>query len=751
MSAYAGPPQVDFTPDQSAMESWLKFWFQHCTHGYLELCWGDPQDDGKPKNAMHFRLGEEAAMARQAAELNAIPGCNAYFGTATVSNDRDHRSGDRHFVQSPGIWNDADRAEDIEAAGKVEPILRPSAVIITGRHPHLRRQTYHRFSTPLRDADEVRSLNRRVFALYGGDASVTNPVRVMRLPGSIAWPYKQGRIPELTSWAPAADSTCLSYAFERVALVLPPEPTPAPSAPLDPAIEDQRVAALVEGISPQTWHDSVRNIVWDMVQAGLPDHFIHLIDPRITLDGFAEDETFRQVQEFIDGARRKSGIRTSADAAARLRRLEALEAFGAVPLPEGTDPAPPGAPFAQGTPVSAFRPALEFDDAFDLYGHPPRFLVHGFLQVNATAMITGLPGVGKSPLMQYLAACLSYGFDFNGMACEEAATYYWGAESVNQTVRNIARFAQALFAAEGEQHDIHEIKRLLRGRVRVQGQGGLMIDEQAAAIAADVDKLHADSGKPVMLVIDTLRSVAKGGVTSDEDMARVQQALLTIREGRDWLTVPVLHHAPKSDPEGTSGSNRLDGLAEIIISVVPAMKRKPGGTDEDDDGSGLVMAKRLMLTRQPDAEGFKHAWMRVITRRNKDWQPASPISALLSVRDDEARLAFGRDAEGAAALMDVPLAPVDPEPEDTTGFAAPARGQSTDPAGLAAAVRSVLSYVEGPVTPTDLTRMLADTPFLAGADAQVARKRMQRALEQLRTEGAAVSTGVARATRWRLA
>ncbi|MDA8253719.1 MAG: AAA family ATPase [Rhodospirillales bacterium] len=738
------------------MESWLRFWFQHCTHGHLELCWGDPQDDGKPKNAMHFRLGEEAAMAAQAAALNAIPGCNVYFGTATVSNDRDHRSGDKHFVQSPGIWGDADRAEDIEAAGKVESILRPSAVIITGRHPHLRRQTYHRFSSPLRDADEVRSLNRRVFALYGGDSSVTNPVRVMRLPGSIAWPYKSGRIPEMTSWTPAADSTCLSYAFERVALTLPPEPAPEPSAQQDSG-PDESIADLIAGLVPGNWHDTMIRIVAKKVKRGEADAEIHLIDERLTLFGHTLDDTWHDVQVAIDTFRRKTGLLTPHDAYALKRQEEAASAFGAVPLPEGAaGPAPPGAPFAQGAVLSAFRPALEFDDAFDLYGRPPRFLVHGFLQVNATAMITGLPGVGKSPLVQYLAACLSYGFDFNGMACEEAATYYWGAESVNQTVRNIARFAQALFAAEGEQHDIHEIKRLLRGRVRVQGQGGLMIDEQAAAIAADVDKLHADSGKPVMLVIDTLRSVAKGGVTSDEDMARVQQALLTIREGRDWLTVPVLHHAPKSDPEGTSGSNRLDGLAEIIISVVPAMKRKPGAADEDDDGSGLVTAKRLMLTRQPDAEGYKHAWMRVVTRRNKDWQPASPISALLSVRDDEARLAFGRDAEGVAALMDVPLTPVDPEPEDTTGFAAqgrtsPVRGQSTDPAGLAAAVRGVLSYVEGAVTPTDLARMLADTPFLAGADAQVARKRMQRALEQLRSEGVAVSTGVARATRWRLA
>lgn len=771
MSAYAGPQGVDFAPNQGAMESFLRFWFAACTHGFIEICWGDPQDDGKPKNATHFRLGDEAQAAKLAADLNAIPGCNVYVGTSTVSNDQDRRSTDQHFVQAPGIWGDADRAEDIEAASKVEPMLRPSAVVVTGRQPHLRRQTYHRLSTPLRDAAEVRSLNRRLHALYGGDGSVVNPVRVMRLPGSIAWPYKAGRVPELTEWSPAPDSAHLSYALDRLSAVLPPEPTVAPGASEIGAGDDRKLADLVANIAPETWHTSVRDIVASLVTRGMPDEVIHLIDTRVTLPGWDETDTFAQVQKLIDTARARFNVPTPRDALALLRRMEAMDAFAAVGVDGGEDgpsaawmaqqgagagvdgvvgPGASPVAYAQGQGLVPFQPALKFKDARKRFGRPPVFLVNGFLQVNATALVTGLPGVGKSPFVQYLAACLAVAAEWCGHNCTEAATYYWGAESVNQTVGNIFRFAKALLAAQGEAMTDDEVDDLLHERVSVQGQSGLMIDERAAEIGADLDRMHAETGLMVMLVIDTLRSVAKGGVTSDEDMSAVQRALLTIREGRDWLLVVVLHHSPKSDPEGTSGSNRLDGMAEVIVSVVPATRKKPAGSsdDEDDDGSGFRVAKRLRFS-DPDSEGFTHAWMRVITRRNKDWQPPKPVTALLSVHENEARLTWGKDAEGVAAIGAVPLpAEALDGLNEGEGFALPGQSEQQRQDDLDDAVCGVLTIEPAGLSSGDIQAMLRNSPVLSGAGE--VRHRVLRSLHRLAAKGVVRCEGKTRTAKWAL-
>jgi hypothetical protein len=47
-----------------------------------------------------------------------------------------------------------------------------------------------------------REINCRIHALAGGDPAVVNPSTLLRLPGSIAWPWKAGRKPELTGRRP---------------------------------------------------------------------------------------------------------------------------------------------------------------------------------------------------------------------------------------------------------------------------------------------------------------------------------------------------------------------------------------------------------------------------------------------------------------------------------------------------------------------------------------------------------------------
>ena len=59
----------------------------------------------------------------------------------------------------------------------------PTAVVVTGRHPHPRAQVLWRLNAPVRDAEHCRRQNLAIAQTLGGDVSVVNPGRVLRLGG----------------------------------------------------------------------------------------------------------------------------------------------------------------------------------------------------------------------------------------------------------------------------------------------------------------------------------------------------------------------------------------------------------------------------------------------------------------------------------------------------------------------------------------------------------------------------------------
>jgi hypothetical protein len=74
---------------------------------------------------------------------------------------------------------------------------------------------------------------RSLAAALGADPSPVNPLRVMRLAGSVAWPksHKPGRVAELVTLDVARDGAVTLAEVEAAAACLTPEtPQPAPSA-----------------------------------------------------------------------------------------------------------------------------------------------------------------------------------------------------------------------------------------------------------------------------------------------------------------------------------------------------------------------------------------------------------------------------------------------------------------------------------------------------------------------------------------
>src|SRR5262249_40900733 len=77
--------------------------------------------------------------------------------------------------------------------------IPPTRCVLTGLLPYARMQAWYRLHEPSDDFAAFTKLQETLAAAFNGDDTVTNPSRVMRLPGSIAWPSKPQRIKELAN------------------------------------------------------------------------------------------------------------------------------------------------------------------------------------------------------------------------------------------------------------------------------------------------------------------------------------------------------------------------------------------------------------------------------------------------------------------------------------------------------------------------------------------------------------------------
>jgi AAA domain len=304
--AYTGPRQTTLEPDDAVMFRFMHWWFGLCTAGAIELCWHDPAK-GRLDLVKRFALDDINAAARFAADVNAIPGCSIYFRAATVQFTSFHTT-DADVVQIPGAWGDADTPAAAQRTLHAHPI--PSAVVVTGRHPGLRAQAFYRTTEPILVGETVRHLNRQARELVGGDGAVTNPSSLMRLPGSIAWPWKPGREIELTEWV-TPDGGGDSLPLDALRTALPPVAAEAGAAGLN-----GHASATTELLNPirglierarrgENWNTSMLQATGKMVARGYPDWMILALAEHVTLAGYTVEQTRAELADMVARAQRK--------------------------------------------------------------------------------------------------------------------------------------------------------------------------------------------------------------------------------------------------------------------------------------------------------------------------------------------------------------------------------------------------------------------------------------------------------------
>lgn len=220
-----------FEPDIGAMTRHVEHLFggylDGCHDGKIELAWTDtkPDENGryKLKHAKLFGTDQLDELVAEAARLNATPMCNVYIGAALRHPDAPPfgRGQDRDAWALTCAYVDLDDPGAAQAAKDIYGLDKPTMVCVTGRAPHVRAQLWWRLEEPITDPERWPALLRGMAAKLNADTTVTNPSRVMRLAGTVAWPVKDGRTVELTGIQPLNVPGPSYYAIEHLARVFP--------------------------------------------------------------------------------------------------------------------------------------------------------------------------------------------------------------------------------------------------------------------------------------------------------------------------------------------------------------------------------------------------------------------------------------------------------------------------------------------------------------------------------------------------
>jgi hypothetical protein len=572
MSAYVGPLETDLEPDDYVMFQFLEWWFEKCNHGAIELCWRDPATGGWHL-IRRFGLDDINAAARFAAETNARPGCSIYFRPATVRFDTLHTT-DADIVQIPGLWGDHDTAAAVDRMRAIQ-CLRPSAEIITGRIPAERVQSMFKLSgDPILIGEWARTLNRQVQKLYDSDPAVVNPSSLMRLPGSIAWPWKEGREVELTEWI-TPDGGGATWTLDALRATLPavdaePLPNGHASGDIGTSALLNPIRALIERVKVgPVWHDPVLRLVAMLVTRGTPPCVIESMAPELTWPKYTVQQTRAELATMIAGAQRKgfapeqgelSDGTDAADESASAVEAEVMD----VPPPE---------------PSPTFR--LLTDTDIELLPDPV-FLIDGVLVQNSLAILYGPWASFKSFLALDWALCLATGRPWLDKPVVRSDVLYLAGEGAAGIKNRIAAW---------KQH--HGITCSIPGFRALPLAVNLMdLITADKLVRSALEEQKASGFTPGLVICDTLaRSMIGGDENSAKDMGIFVSHADTIRQQLGGIAFMPIHHSGKDAERGMRGSSSLPGGVDTAFRL----------TRKDN-----AMTVELFCEKQKDSEdGWK--------------------------------------------------------------------------------------------------------------------------------------------------
>jgi hypothetical protein len=552
-------PDKSMTPDRDAIRRDL----QYMTRRWAEL--PEPAQfeirafgEGKQTQTALFQSGWIEDAVDWIAGMNALK-FNCYAVRNPIRTSVTRSASDADIIASFFLWADCDEPG---AAGNVSRFDGPkwSANVTTGRTPDTRVHVYWELDVPCSDLGAWRQMQSDIAAHFKSDPSVINPSRIMRVGGTINWPAAhkraKGYITELCTLRTEYSDQRSPVSFDQMRRVFPVQGAQqgggAPgSFTIDmgkPALDRER--ARIQALAGQEWHNAVIRLVASYVARGLGDDEIHSLTDPLTLAGYTVEQTRREVQTAIDGARRKGW--TPPDDYARPK-------FDAPP-PEAEKPA---------------SGALEwFDDVQPALADS--YLVKGVLSAGAMSVVYGPSNSGKTFFAMDLAFHIAAGLpSWCGRRVRQAGVLYLAAEG--------GRGAANRIVAMREECGVCNVPFALR-----RAGLDLLRDEadinSVVTLAAEVHARAPDA--PILIVIDTLSRIMAGGdENSAQDMTALIRNIDAIRE-HTGAHIMLIHHSGKDTARGARGHSSLRAATDTEVEV------------SNEDG-----ARAAMVTKQRDYQG----------------------------------------------------------------------------------------------------------------------------------------------------
>jgi len=606
--------QPMIAPDADQMLRHLEHLFggdlDGCHEGRIELAWTDGKD-GRLRHAAIFGTDQLNEVVERAVAVNSVPGQNVYVGQALRKPDIPPfgRCGDDDFLALSAFYADID--DDVADAARAEYRRRdcpPTAVVVTGRHPHVRVQMLWRQETPARDPDVCRRQNKALAEALGGDPSVVNPSRVLRLGGSVAWPVKPGRILERTEFHTFDDGRPRIYLPGQIAKAFPsalpalapqlPSPSssstigspattvqvPPASATVAPAPASLNIGSEFDGVTVESclaavragnhWHDNLVRLTGHWIARGWSDEEILTAGASLTLPGWTADQTASEVATMIAGGRAKWNVPN--------------------PAHEVTQP---------GTLLLPLAPA--FIDDLNIAMLPRRPWVFGrVLLEKAVTVLVAPAGVGKSTLSIEVGVAVVTGREITGHAVHRQGKVwiYNNEDDADELKRRLGAVLQYWNIPVSE----------IRGRLALNSGADrpLLVasSDRAGNVIRrpDVDACiaHIREQDIGLFVVDPFVETHTVVENSNEQIKEVGAMFREIaRQGN--CAVLLVHHTSKP-PQGSSdghagnmntarGASSLPGIARVLQTLFSM-------SEKDAEKLNVPAKRRHLYVRLDDAK-----------------------------------------------------------------------------------------------------------------------------------------------------
>jgi hypothetical protein len=517
--ALAEQPALE--PDRAAMLAHLEHLFgsylDGAQDGLIEIAWTDtmPDDAGKYKlgHAKLFGTDELEKAVDQAVKVNSVPMCNVYVGGALRKPNATGRGHDTDLYAALCVWCDLDSSDSVQSAKLNYASAKPTFVVKTGNIPHQRIQCWWKLSDRIDDPERLRGLLMGIACQMGGDTTVTNPARLMRLAGGIAWPQKTGRVTEITSIVALKEPGLQEYMPEHLEHVFPPVVSFAAAKerrlkdggdgsivrasqlgmPTGKVIDGREkymvkliLATLIEyvgtnGTEPGT--DDLFNAAWPVYRQQ-----VDLSRPGRGEGEFKEKCNYT-VRRFVQG--QIPGLRTIDEAISVYhKRSAARTAYSPKPQPEPE--------------IDPSKPLILTSAQFVAGFTPPQYLIDGIVQRGYLYSVTARTGHGKTAVGMYLGQAIAFGRNVQGHKVLQGPVLFLAGENPDDI--------RARFLVLADQHkfdpndapmffipgviNLADAMPLVRAETeRVGGFSLVMVDTAAAYFRGDDANSNAQQGE----------------------------------------------------------------------------------------------------------------------------------------------------------------------------------------------------------------------------------------------------------------